>query len=153
MDVVIRKGREEDVSYVLALVRELAEFEKAPEEVEVTEEEMKRFGFSHERVFEFFVAEKQGVIVGAAIYYFKYSTWKGKCLFLEDLIITERERCKGYGSLLMKKVIGEAKRNGLRRVEWQVLNWNTPAIEFYRQFNASIDSEWLNGRLTPERYE
>jgi GNAT superfamily N-acetyltransferase len=152
MEPVIRRGRDSDLSQVLNLVKELAEYEKAPAEVEVTVEEMRDWGFGTHRAYEFFVAEKEGVVIATAIYYFKYSTWKGKCLFLEDLIVTQKERCKGIGSRLMREVLAVAKEQNLRRVEWQVLNWNTPAIEFYKKFSATFDAEWLNCRMIPGQF-
>jgi GNAT superfamily N-acetyltransferase len=140
------------VPAALGLVRELAAYERAAVEVEVTEKEMEEWGFGANRVFEFFVAEKRGVVIGLALYYFKYSTWKGKCLFLEDIVVKESERCKGVGTLLMKEIIGVARAQGLRRVEWQVLDWNTPAIEFYKKYRTTFDSEWINCRLVPGNY-
>jgi N-acetylglutamate synthase-like GNAT family acetyltransferase len=146
---VIRKGRSADLPAVLQLIRELAAYEKAPAEVEVTLAEMHEWGFGRQKVYDFFVVEKQGHVVAVAVYYFKYSTWKGKCLFLEDLIVTEAERCNGYGTLLMKEILRVANEEKLRRVEWQVLHWNEPAISFYKKFNATFDDEWLNCRLIP----
>jgi GNAT superfamily N-acetyltransferase len=151
MEVVIRKGTEADIAPALALVRELAEFEKQPQEVSVTTEEMRNWGFGAGKVFDFFVAEKAGRIIGTAIYYFKYSTWKGKCLFLEDIIVTGPERCNGYGSLLFAEVVKVAKESRVRRLEWQVLDWNTDAIRFYKRWGASFDAEWLNVKLTGEQ--
>jgi GNAT superfamily N-acetyltransferase len=152
MELIIRKGTAADLGAALGLIKELAEYEKAPAEVEVSGEEMKRWGFGSEKIFDFFVAEKNGKIIGIALYYYKYSTWKGKCLFLEDLIVTESERCHGYGTRLMREVIGVAKEQGVRRLEWQVLNWNEPAISFYKKFGASFDDEWLNCRLVPGQF-
>jgi GNAT superfamily N-acetyltransferase len=150
---MIRKGTEQDLSRVLELIKELAVYEKAPDEVEVTRTEMKHWGFGEEKVFDFFVLEKEGVIVGMALYYYKYSTWKGKCLFLEDLIVTEQERNKGYGRLLFDEVVKVAKREKVRRMEWQVLEWNTPAIEFYKKYHSSFDGEWINCKLTFEQIQ
>ena len=144
--VLVRKGKESDLVPVLELVKELARFEKAPDEVEVTVAEMKKW-FSEESLFDFFVLEKNDNIVGMALYYYKYSTWKGKCLFLEDIIITESERKKGYGKLLFDEVAKIAKREQVRRMEWQVLAWNKPAIEFYKKYNSNFDDEWINCKL------
>jgi GNAT superfamily N-acetyltransferase len=149
---VVRKGLRADVPVALELIRELAAYERAAGEVVVTVKEMEDWGFGPERVFDFFVAEKDGVIIGLALYYFKYSTWKGKCLFLEDIIVKEAERCKGVGTMLMKEIIAIARAQGLRRLEWQVLNWNTPAIRFYEKYRAAFDSEWINCRLVPGNY-
>ena len=152
-DIIIRKGVETDLEQVLILVKELATYEKAPDEVEVTIEEMHNWGFGKDKLFEFFVAEQQHKIVGIALYYYKYSTWKGKCLFLEDIIITESYRRYGLGSKLFNKVVLVAKQQQVRRMEWQVLDWNQPAIDFYKKYKASLDAEWLNGKLTYQQLQ
>ena len=133
---------------VLGLIKELAEYERAPNEVEVTVEEMQNWGFGKEKLFDFFVAENENKIVGIALYYFKYSTWKGKCLFLEDIIVTEAFRRYGLGSKLFNEVVTVAKQLKVRRMEWQVLEWNEPAINFYKKYEANLDPEWVNGKLT-----
>jgi GNAT superfamily N-acetyltransferase len=153
MNITIRKGTENDLPAALDLVKELAIFEKAPNEVEVTISEMQNWGFGPNKVFDFFVLEKETKIIGLALYYFKYSTWKGKCLFLEDIIVTESERKNGYGKLLFNEVVKVSKQQKVRRMEWQVLEWNTPAIEFYKKYNAVLDGEWINGKLTGEQLE
>lgn len=145
---MIRKGRTEDLNDVLQLIRELAVYEKAPDEVEVSLEEMQNWGFGKDAIFEFFVLEENQKIVGIALYYYKYSTWKGKCLFLEDIIVTESCRGKGYGKILFEAVAKVAKEMKVRRMEWQVLEWNTPAINFYKKYNSVLDPEWVNGKLT-----
>lgn len=147
-DIKIRKGTETDLSQALQLVRELAIYEKAPDEVEVTLEEMQNWGFGTDKIFEFFVAEERDTVVGIALYYYKYSTWKGKCLFLEDIIVTETYRRYGLGSKLFNEVVQVAKQQKVRRMEWQVLEWNEPAINFYKKYHASLDPEWINGKLT-----
>lgn len=144
----LRKGTEADLPQILLLIKELAAYEKAPDEVEVSVEEMKNWGFGPDHIFDFFVLEVQGTIIGMALYYFKYSTWKGKCLFLEDIIVTEKERKHGYGKLLFNEVVKVAKEQKVRRMEWQVLEWNTPAIEFYKKYNSVNDAEWINCKLT-----
>lgn len=144
----IRKGSKTDLPQVLGLIKELAIYEKAPNEVEVTVEQMEEWGFGNDKQFEFFVGEKNNTIVGIALYYYKYSTWKGKCLFLEDIIVTESERRHGYGKLLFNEVVKVAKAQKVKRMEWQVLEWNTPAIEFYKNYNANLDAEWINCKLT-----
>jgi GNAT superfamily N-acetyltransferase len=146
-NTIIRQGKKEDLPAVLLLIKELAEYEKAPQEVEVTVQEMQKNGFGEHPVFKFFVAEKQSEIVGIALYYTKYSTWKGPCIFLEDLIVTQNERRNGVGSLLFEKMIELAKEMKVPRLEWQVLEWNEPAINFYKKYNANLDAEWLNGKL------
>jgi GNAT superfamily N-acetyltransferase len=148
MSVIIRIGNQNDLPRVLELVRELAAFENAPNEVEVTVNEMVNWGFGKDKIFDFFVLEKEKVIVGIAVYYYKYSTWKGKCLFLEDIIVTESERKNGYGKLLFNEVVKVAKAQKVRRMEWQVLDWNTAAIEFYKKYQANLDGEWINCKLT-----
>ena len=149
----IRKGTEQDIEAALLLIKELAAYEKAPAEVEVTVTEMKNWGFGADKQFDFFVAEENKVIVGLALYYFKYSTWKGKCLFLEDIIITESQRGKGFGKLLFDKIVQVAKESAVRRMEWQVLDWNTPAIEFYKKYNSVLDGEWINCKLTDHQLQ
>lgn len=146
--MTIRKGIKTDLPQVLNLVKELAIFEKAPNDVEVTLEEMTEWGFGADKQFDFFVAEKNNTIIGIAIYYYKYSTWKGKCLFLEDIIVTESERKHGYGKLLFNAVVQVAKKEKVRRMEWQVLDWNKPAIEFYKHYSTIFDAEWINCKLT-----
>ncbi|MBC7694424.1 MAG: GNAT family N-acetyltransferase [Burkholderiales bacterium] len=152
MSIELRKGTEEDIPQALQLVRELAAYEKAPDEVEVTNEEMLAWGFGNDKQFDFFVATENEVIVGLALYYFKYSTWKGKCLFLEDIIVTESKRGKGLGKLLFDKVVQVSKEKKVRRMEWQVLDWNKPAIEFYKKYDAILDNEWVNCKLTDQQY-
>ena len=144
----IRIGTQADIPQALQLVRELAAYENAPDEVDVTNEEMLAWGFGADKQFDFFVATENEVIVGMALYYFKYSTWKGKCLFLEDIIVTESKRGKGLGKLLFDKVVEVSKEQKVRRMEWQVLDWNKPAIEFYKKYNATLDGEWVNCKLT-----
>ncbi len=146
MEITIRKGIANDINAALLMVKELATYEKAPNEVEVTIQEMKK-EFTN-NTFDFFVAEINTEIIGIALYYYKYSTWKGKCIFLEDIIVTEKYRNKGVGKLLFDAVTTIAKQEQVRRLEWQVLNWNAPAITFYKKFNANFDDEWINCKLT-----
>ena len=149
----IRKGIESDIEQALSLIKELAIYEKAPDEVEVTPNEMRAWGFGSNKIFDFFVAQENDVIIGMALYYFKYSTWKGKCLFLEDIIVTETQRGKGIGKLLFDKIIEVSKSTNVRRMEWQVLDWNTPAINFYKKYAATLDGEWINGKFTKAQLE
>ena len=153
MSIIIRKGTQQDIAQALGLVKELALYEKAPNEVEVTIEEMTEWGFGADKQFDFYIAEIDNTIVGIALYYFKYSTWKGKCLFLEDIIVTENHRQKGIGKLLFNKVVEVAKQTKVRRMEWQVLEWNAPAIKFYEGYNATLDGEWINCKLTNHQLE
>jgi GNAT superfamily N-acetyltransferase len=148
MSAIIRIGVKSDLPRVLELIKELAVFENAPNEVEVSVDEMMNWGFGQDKIFDFFVLEKESVIEGIAVYYYKYSTWKGKCLFLEDIIVTESERKNGYGKLLFNEVVKVAKAKKVRRMEWQVLDWNTAAIEFYKKYQANLDGEWINCKLT-----
>ncbi len=147
-NIRVRSGTPADLPQALDLIKELALYEKAPEEVVITVEEMQNWGFGSDKLFDFFVAEENQRIIGIAVYYYKYSTWKGKCLFLEDIIITESQRGKGLGKLLFEAVARVAKEKKVRRMEWQVLEWNTPAIKFYEKYKAHLDPEWINGKLT-----
>tara|TARA_Y100000768_G_C23826342_1_gene609118 strand:- start:219 stop:686 length:468 start_codon:yes stop_codon:yes gene_type:complete len=147
MDILIRKGEPKDVKAVLQLIQELANYEKAPQEVEVTEEELLNDGFGEHPVYELIVAEVNNEVVGIALFYTKYSTWKGKCIYLEDLVVTTSMRQKGIGSLLFEAVAKVGKTRQVKRMEWQVLEWNEPAIQFYKKYNANIDPEWYNGKL------
>ena len=153
MNIEIRIGTKTDIPFALNLVKELAAYEKAPNEVEVTIEEMTEWGFGSDKQFDFFVAAENNVVVGLALYYYKYSTWKGKCLFLEDIIVTESQRGKGLGKLLFDKVVQVSKEQKVRRMEWQVLDWNTPAIEFYKKYDSTLDGEWVNCKLTNHQLE
>lgn len=141
---MIRKAKKEDCQRILELIRELALYEKAPEEVTVTLEEMEDAGFGKNPVWEAYVAEVEGVIQGIALYYVRYSTWKGRRIYLEDLIVTEEMRGRGIGKLLFDKVVDEMKEKKYSGMVWQVLEWNSPAINFYKKYNASFDPEWVN---------
>ena len=146
--MIIRKGTQDDLPQVLALVKELAIYEKAPDEVENNLEMMLDDGFGEKPVYEFFVVEEDAALIGLALYYYRYSTWKGKCLYLEDLIVTASHRGKGIGKLLFDKIIERAKETNARGIQWQVLDWNTPAIEFYKKYDARFDDEWVNCALS-----
>jgi GNAT superfamily N-acetyltransferase len=142
--ITIRKGVEKDIPQALALVKELALYEKAPEQVIVDEAYMLKEGFSKQPSFWFYVAEENAIILGIALCYYRYSTWKGKRIYLEDLIVNEKHRNKGLGKLLFERVIEQAKAEQLSGVVWQVLDWNEPAINFYKKYNAHLDGEWVN---------
>jgi len=146
-NINIRKAYEHDCEEILQLIIELAVYEKAADQVELTLEQLKRDGFGANPLFQAQVAEIDNKIIGIALYYYKYSTWKGKCLFLEDLVIKEQYRRFGIGSKLFQKIINISKNEGVKRMEWQVLDWNSPAIKFYKKYNAELETEWLNGRL------
>ncbi|HRH01843.1 MAG TPA: GNAT family N-acetyltransferase [Bacteroidia bacterium] len=147
----IRKGKASDLPQVLELIKELALYEKAPSEVTVTLTELIEDSFGDKPVFYFFVAEQGSEILGTAIYYIKYSTWKGRCVYLEDIIVKESQRGKNIGTNLFKAVLLESKNLGAKRMEWQVLDWNTPALHFYEKFDALVDPSWVNCKLTEEQ--
>jgi GNAT superfamily N-acetyltransferase len=145
--MTLRKGTAADVPAILALVNELAIFEKAPHEVTNTEERMLREGFGENKAFEVFLAEKNGEIVGMSLYYFRYSTWKGRRLYLEDLIVKEEVRGEGLGKMLFDRTIEEAKATDCSGMMWQVLDWNESAINFYKRYGTRFDDEWINCHL------
>lgn len=153
-DVIIRKGKKEDLPQVLELIKELAAYERAPHEVINTVEQMERDGFGQHPVYGFFVAELEGTIIGMALYYWRYSTWKGKRLYLEDIIVTEQHRGKGIGKKLFDRVMQHALDENCTGMMWQVLDWNEPAIKFYRNnYNARFDNGWVNCHLEREEME
>jgi GNAT superfamily N-acetyltransferase len=140
--MIIRKGTPTDMPAVLSLIKELAVFEKEPGAVVVTVEDLVRDGFSPNPLFHCFVAEVNDQIIGIALYYYRYSTWKGKTIHLEDLIVKEKERGIGAGMALYKEVIKQGKKDGVRRIEWAVLDWNQNAIDFYVKTGAKVLSDW-----------
>ena len=142
--VKIRKAIAEDCPRMLELVNELAVYERAPDEVTVTLEHFMESGFGPSPVWWAFVAEEDGIIKGFALYYMRFSTWKGQRMYLEDFLVTEKMRGKGIGKLLFDHLIEEAKEKKFNRIIWQVLDWNEPAINFYKKYNAEIDPGWLN---------
>ena len=144
MDIKIRRAKKEDCTRLLELVNELAEYEKAPHEVTVDADHFIESGFGAKPVWWAFVAEVEGRIEGFALYYIRYSTWKGQAMYLEDILVTEAMRGKGLGKLLFEQLMGEAKEKGWKRIVWQVLDWNEPAINFYKKYNASFDAGWVN---------
>lgn len=145
----IRKGNPEDMKSVLGLIQELAIFEKESDAVVITEEDLVRDGFGEKPLFQVFVAEIDSnenetgkEIVGIALYYYRYSTWKGKTIHLEDLIVKEKMRGTGLGSALYAEIMKQGKKDNVRRVEWNVLAWNTPAVNFYKNSGARILEDW-----------
>jgi GNAT superfamily N-acetyltransferase len=146
----LRRGQESDLPRVLALIQELAVFEREPDAVTNTLEMMRHDGFGPAPIFGFFVLESGADLLGLALFYTGYSTWKGRMLYLEDLVVTEAARRGGYGRLLFDAVVAEAQRTGAQRMKWQVLDWNEPAIAFYKKLGASIEGEWLNGNLSAD---
>jgi GNAT superfamily N-acetyltransferase len=144
MNFQIRKAVKEDCPRLLELVQELATYERAPNEVTVTLDHFTESGFGRNPVWWAFVAEFEGVVVGFALYYVRYSTWKGQAMYLEDILITNEMRGNGIGRLLFDRLIVEAREKKFNRIIWQVLDWNEPAINFYKKYNAEIDGGWLN---------
>jgi GNAT superfamily N-acetyltransferase len=145
----IREGKIEDLPRVLELVRELAVYEKAPEQVTNTVKMMEEDGFGPNAVFGFFVAIKDSTteIIGISIYYYRYSTWKGRRLYLEDIVVTESERGNGAGKLLFERTMLKCLEDGCTGMMWQVLDWNKPAINFYQKYGADLDEGWINCNL------
>lgn len=141
----IRRGKAEDMKAVLGLIQELADFEKEPDAVLITVDDLIRDGFGPNPLFHVFVAEVESdpkEIVGIALYYYRYSTWKGKILHLEDLVVQEKMRGTGLGYALYSEIIKQAKKDQVRRIDWHVLDWNTPAIEFYEKTGAKYLKDW-----------
>ncbi len=145
MNFNIRRAQREDCSAMLELIRELAVYEKAPDEVTVDPLHFEESGFGLNPVWWAFVVENQEKkVVAFALYYIRYSTWKGQVMYLEDILVTETMRGKGIGKMLIERLIQEAKEKGFKRMTWQVLDWNEPAINFYKKFGAKFDPEWVN---------
>ncbi len=140
--MIIRIATKNDMPSVLELIQELAVFEKEPEAVVVTAEDLVRDGFSENPLFECFVAEEKNEIIGMALYYYRFSTWKGKTIHLEDLIVKEDKRGTGAGFALYTEIIKKGKAENVRRIEWNVLDWNTPAIDFYKKSGANVLKDW-----------
>ena len=165
--MIIRKGNPEDMPSVLELIQELADFEKEPDAVLVTVDDLIRDGFGSVPLFHVFVAEIESdpndgeqakEIVGIALYYYRYSTWKGKIIHLEDLVVKDKMRGTGLGYALYSEIIKQGKRDNVRRIDWHVLDWNTSAIEFYEKSGAKVLKDWyltqmdeagINGFLSP----
>lgn len=146
----IRKGTKEDMPAVLELITELAVFENEPNAVSITVDDLVRDGFGENPLFYTFVAEEEGEVIGMALFYYRYSTWKGKTIHLEDLVVKENMRGTGAGSALYKEVIKFAKAEGVRRVEWVVLDWNTHAVDFYKRSGATVFNSWLTVQMDEE---
>jgi len=149
--ITLRTAIKEDCPRLLELVNELALFEKAPQEVTVTLQEFEDAGFGNNPVWKAFVAVDNGIIIGFALYYVRYSTWKGCRLYLEDLLVTESHRGMGIGKLLFDRIIKETQERGFSGMVWQVLDWNEPAIKFYNKYGSSIEAGWLNAALSKEQ--
>ena len=146
-NIKIRPGTRQDLPRVLELVKELALYERAPDEVQNTVERMEEDGFGPKPVYGFFVAEAGDAIVGLSLYYWRYSTWKGKRLYLEDIIVTEAERGKGTGKLLFEQTMRKSLEENCTGMMWQVLDWNEPAIKFYEKYGSRISGGWMNCNL------
>jgi len=151
MDINIRVAEKQDCPRILELIHELALYERAPEEVTVTLEEFQDAGFGPDKVWKAFVAEVDGKIEGFALYYVRYSTWKGCRLYLEDFIVTEAQRGNGLGKMLFDTVIREAKDKNYNGMVWQVLDWNEPALNFYNKYNTHLEEGWLNASLSKDQ--
>ncbi len=151
MKVHLRVAQRDDCLRLMELINELAVYERAPQEVTVTLKEFENAGFGLRPVWKAFVAEVDNFIVGFAIYYVRYSTWKGSRLYLEDLIVTEVMRGRGIGKLLFNRLIQEAAELGFNGMSWQVLDWNEPAIKFYNKYEAGLEAGWLNASLTTDQ--
>ncbi len=153
MEITIRRAVKEDCPRLLELITELAIYEKAPDDVTVTLDHFAESGFGKNPVWWAFVAElppsSEGgpLVVGFALYYIRYSTWKGQAMYLEDIIVTESMRGNKIGKLLFDRLIEEAREKKFNRIIWQVLEWNEQAINFYKKYNAEFDGEWLNCQL------
>lgn len=153
MEINIRKGSKADLPHVLDMIKELAAYEKAPQEVTVTLEDLERDGFGEKPLFEYIIAFENGIAAGMAFYFFSYSTWKGKCIYLEDIVVKNEYKGKNIGKMLFEAVILKSKEYGANRMQWQVLDWNEPAIRFYQKFDAVLDNTWINGKLTKEQIQ
>lgn len=143
---VIRPGNTNDIDDLMKLIRELAEFEKAPEMVDNNSEKLLEDFVTH-KAFDFLVAEVDGEVVGISLYYPRYSTWRGRCMYLEDLYVQPQYRGLGIGLKLLQATAEIAKRSDAVRLDWQVLDWNTPAVEFYEKQGAVVEKEWWNCKL------
>jgi len=151
--MVIREGIKKDLPQVLELIKELAEYERAAQEVSNTLTMMEADGFGPNPLYGFFVAEEEARIHGLSLYYYRYSTWKGKRLYLEDIIVTQSQRGKGIGKDLFDVTMKKALSENCTGMMWQVLEWNEPAIEFYKKYNSRLDSEWINCHLEANQIE
>lgn len=150
---IIREGKKEDLPRALELIKELAEFEKSSHEVINTVAQMESDGFGPNPIYGFFVAENESRIVGLSLYYWRYSTWKGKRLYLEDIVVTEQARGKGIGKLLFERTMQHTLDEDCTGMMWQVLDWNESAIDFYKKYESKLDGEWINCSLEREQIQ
>ena len=153
MKIQIREGVQTDLPQVLDLIKELAIYENALDEVTIKLEDLVRDGFGSERLFHFLVAVNEKELVGIAFYYTRYSTWKGKILYLEDFVVKEQDRGNGIGTLLFEETVRVCKNKEYNGMAWQVLDWNEPAINFYKKYKASLSSSWLNCKLSKNQIQ
>lgn len=153
IEASIRAGKPQDIPQVLELIKELAEYEKAPHEVTNTAAQMLEDGFGENPVYGLFVAVVDETIVGISLHYIRYSTWKGKMLYLEDIVVKESMRGNGIGAKLFEACLQLTKEKNYAGIIWQVLDWNEPAINFYKKYDAELTDEWLNGRISRAQIE
>ena len=153
MEMTIRNGVKQDLPIVLELIKELAEYENAGNEVTLTLEQLENDVFGDRPWYYFLIAEENKKIIGLSFYWIRYSTWKGKFLFLEDFIVKNEYRRKGVGSALFEETIKICSKLNLNGMIWQVLDWNTSAFNFYKKYNAEINGKWLNGKLTKKQLD
>ena len=151
MEINLRKATESDIHAIMKLVHELAEFEREPDEVINTEEQMKVEGFGANPSFYAILAEVDGIVRGMLVYFYSYSTWKGKSIYIDDIIVNEEFRGLGIGRKLMEATIMVAKEEGVGKLHWQVLEWNEQAIKFYNKYSPEYDAEWINCSLNKEQ--
>ena len=147
-NTIIRKGTKSDMPRVLELIKELALYEKAPDEVLISEETLLEDGFGPNKLFDTLVAETDNEIVGMLLYYPVFSTWKGRSIYLEDFVVADSHRRKGIGQLLIDALVQEARAAQAKKIRWQVLDWNSPAIEFYKKISATLENSWIDCTLT-----
>lgn len=147
MNTLLRKATINDLPAVIDLIKELAAYEKATHEVKITLEELQEDGFGEHPLYWIILAEVDAQIVGMSFYYIRYSTWTGRNLYLEDIVVKEQYRRFGIGGMLFEETIKAAKEMNVRQMIWQVLDWNEPALNFYKKYNAELDSEWINGKF------
>jgi GNAT superfamily N-acetyltransferase len=149
--MTIRKATKQDAKFIIQMIKDLAEYERALDQMMNTEEELIRDGFGENPLFQSLILEHDQKPVGFALYFYKYSTWKGKTLYLEDLYVSPEARGNGLGMSAMKHLAKIAVDEGCRRFEWQVLDWNEPSIKFYESFHTELDETWINCRLENEK--
>jgi len=145
--IKIRKGKKSDAPIILNLIKELAHYENALDKVNVSLEDLEQDGFNKNPLFWTILAEIKSEVVGMAFYYIRYSTWDGKIFYLEDFVVRESFRGLGIGTLLFEECVRVTKKINATGMAWQVLNWNQPAINFYKKYNAELKNDWTNGKL------